>query len=247
VRSSPPSTTTECDPPSDPACVRILFLGNSYTYVNDMPGMVHAMGRSAGRDVATLMVAAGGETLGQHAGDPASTDPIRSGRWAWVVLQEQSEIPAVETSRLQAMEPAARNLVGAAKSAGARPLLLETWAHRDGLPTAGLDVDSMQQALDAAYEAVGRDLATPVAPVGRAWQIVRETDPSISLWQDDGSHPATAGTYLAACVLIARILGVSPVGLGWTAGLPDDVARALQEAAASANAASTSAGVAAAP
>jgi hypothetical protein len=60
---------------------------------------------------------------------------------------------------------------------------------------------------------------------------VLRANPTIVLWQADGSHPSPAGTYLAACVLYARIFDASPVGVADTGGLSPDVAQALQVAA----------------
>jgi hypothetical protein len=231
---APPSAETACDPPGDAACVRVLFLGNSYTFVNDLPRTFRALARSSGRDVATTMVAEGGETLGQHATSDASLGAIRRGGWSYVVLQEQSEIPSMPGSRAGAMEPAARTLVDEVKRTGARPVLLETWAHRDGWPDNGLDYARMQAAIDDAYRSIGQELISAVAPAGEAWQSVRSTAPSIDLWQDDGSHPTLAGTYLTACVLYATVFRASSVELSETLGLPADTDAALQRAASTA-------------
>lgn len=71
-----------------------------------------------------------------------------------------------------------------------------------------------------------------MVPVGEAWQRLLARDPTIALWQDDGSHPAPAGTYLAACVLVRTLFGKSPVGLGDHGGLPDTLATEIQQVAA---------------
>jgi hypothetical protein len=55
--------------------------------------------------------------------------------------------------------------------------------------------------------------------------------PDINLYAPDKRHPSVAGTYLAACTVLASIYGVSPVGNSYTAGLPPAVARYLQETA----------------
>jgi hypothetical protein len=221
-----------CNPLSGSPCVRVLFLGNSYTYVNDLPTVFRELARSGGRNVETAMVAIGGETLADHAGSPESLAAIRGTQWQFVVLQEQSEIPSVPTMRQSQMEPAARSLVDVVRAAGATPMLLETWAHRDGWPDYGLDYRTMQAAVDAGYDALGAELAVTVAPGGQAWQRALGEEPSIVLWQADGSHPSEAGTYLAACVLYARIFNASPMGITETAGLSVEVAHALQVVAA---------------
>jgi lysophospholipase L1-like esterase len=86
----------------------------------------------------------------------------------------------------------------------------------------------MRAAITEGYRALGAELGVAVAPAGQAWQTMLRQDPTIALWQDDGSHPSRAGTYLAACVLYARIFNASPVGISDTEGLSGDVARTLQ-------------------
>jgi hypothetical protein len=220
-----------CGPLSRTPCVRVLFLGNSYTYVNDLPAVFRDLARAGGRNVETGMVANGGETLAQHAASPDSLGAIRGSRWQFVVLQEQSEIPALAAAWQTQMFPATETLVASIRSAGATPILLETWAHRDGLPDQGLDDAAMQAAITQGYRSLGAALGVAVAPAGEAWQTVLRANPTIVLWQADGSHPSPAGTYLAACVLYARIFDASPVGVADTGGLSPDVAQALQVAA----------------
>jgi hypothetical protein len=213
--------------------VRVLFLGNSYTYVNDLPGTFARLAESGGRQVETAMVANGGETLDQHAASADSQASIASRKWDFVILQEQSEVPALVASREYWMYPAARRLAASIVAGGATPMFYMTAAHRDGLPGSGLaGYEPMQLAVDDGYVAIARELGVPIAPVGYAWFVVRRQHPDISLWQDDGSHPSTAGTYLAACVFHAAIFRQSPEGLAFEDGLPPDQARILQAAAA---------------
>jgi hypothetical protein len=220
-----------CSPFTHAPSTRVLFLGNSYTYVNDLPTVFRDLARAGGQNVETSMVANGGETLADHAASPASVNAISGSRWQFVVLQEQSEIPSLEADRQGQMYPAARTLVGIVRAAGAMPILFQTWAHRDGWPDYRLDYGAMQIAIDQGYGAIGAELGVTVAPAGQAWQTVLREDPAIALWQDDGSHPSAAGTYLAACVLYTRIFGATPVGISASEGLSPDIARILQVAA----------------
>ena len=70
--------STACNPFSRTACVRVLFLGNSFTYVNDLPTVFRDFARAAGQNVETSMVANGGETLAQHATAGDSLNAIDS-------------------------------------------------------------------------------------------------------------------------------------------------------------------------
>ncbi len=213
-------------------CTRVLFIGNSYTYVNDLPGTFARLAASGGHRVETGMIAPGGAFLADEVKNPDTATTIAGTTWTAVVLQEQSQLPASPSDAGATFLPAVLQLAAQAAAHGARPLLLETWAHRDGWPEMHQDYAAMQAAIDQAYAGAAAQSGAAVVPVGEAWQRVLASDPSIALWQDDGSHPAPAGTYLAACVLYQTLFGASPVGLGDHEGLPDSVAAELQQAAA---------------
>ncbi len=219
---------TACNPFSRTACVRVLFLGNSFTYVNDLPTVFRDLARAAGQNVETSMVANGGETLAQHAAPGDSLNAIHSAHWQFVVVQEQSQIPSVESFRQTQMYPAARTLVSSIEGVDATPILLETWAHRDGWFDQGLDYASMQAGVDQGYATISAELRVALAPAGQAWQAVLRQDPGLVLWQADGVHPSTAGTYLAACALYTRIFGPCPLGTAYTDGLAADTANVLE-------------------
>ena len=215
--------------------LRVLFVGNSYTSVNDLPATFAALAGAGGFEVRTGIAAPGGWTLAQHAASAETLAAIRGNRWHWVVLQEQSVVPAVARERDERMLPAVRALAREIAAVGGAPLLYMTWGRRDGLPSAGYgDYAALQRALSGAYLGIARELGIGVAPVGLAWNDARSRAPEIALWQADGSHPTVQGTYLAACVFYAAILRRSPVGVAYAGGLALGQARVLQEVAADA-------------
>ncbi|GEM_PF-6981219 len=191
--------------------MRVLFVGNSYVYFNDLPGLLTQLAAAGGAIVETESVAVGGMTLLGHLRHGEAVARIREGGWNAVVLQEQStrpiDAPAV-------MHAAARQLADEAASVGAGVVLFLTWAQR-GWP-------EQQAALDAAYYGAAGALGARVAPVGPAWQRALTDRSEPALHRDDGSHPAPPGTYLAACVLYAVLTGRSPVGLGVRSVLAGD-------------------------
>jgi hypothetical protein len=213
------------------ACTRVLFLGNSYTYVNDLPSAFARLAQSGGNSVEAAMVANGGETLAQHAASGDDSARIASQSWTYVILQEQSDTPAYPSAGSYMYSPA-RTLADLAQKSGATPMLFMTWAHRDGEPSAGFgSYENAQGSIDGTYLALSGSLGVPVAPVGYTWLHVRLDHPEIALWQDDGSHPSAVGTYLAACVFYAAIFRRSPEGLGYHGGASDAQAKILQSEA----------------
>ena len=213
--------------------MRILFIGNSYTYVNDLPGMFTRLACSGGKRVVTGLAAPGGWTLAQHLASADTQNAIRSQQWDSIVLQEQSQIPSSASTRDQTMYPYVRGLVSLIRSVKARPYLFLTWGHRDGWPENNLNsYAAMQDQLYFGYVTIAQELSVDVVPVGPAWKNATGRTPSLNLWQDDGSHPTQNGTYLAACVFYATLFRQSPVGLDEYAGLPKETAETLQSIAA---------------
>ncbi|QTD51558.1 hypothetical protein [Sulfidibacter corallicola] len=180
----------------DRPVLRVLFLGNSYTAYHDLPGQVADLLGSGTNpiEVRHEAVTPGGFTLERHAADPKILRRIESGRWHAVVLQEQSLRPLSEPRKMTA---AARELQEVIASAGAKALLFQTWPRANRPRSMG--------ELARAYRLTAGLIGAATAPVGQAWQRVRKRHPEIVLYDGDGSHPAPAGTYLAACVIAAKI------------------------------------------
>ena len=192
-------------------CTRVLFIGNSYTSVNDLPDTFADLAWAGGHRVQPQALDEGGWTLQQHLAAPETATTLASEHWNVVVLQEQSEIPSLAVDRTQVMYPAATKLVAEIRARGAQPMLYLTFAHQGGWPDEGLaDYPTMQTAIDTGYLDIAGQLGVPVAPVGVAWEAVVGQASPPALWQSDGSHPTVSGTYLAACVFYADDLPGEP-------------------------------------
>jgi hypothetical protein len=162
------STSTGAPEPA----TRVLFIGNSYTFVNDLPAMVEAVADGAGHPVLTSMIAVGGATLADHVANPEVTTTLAEG-WDVVVVQGQSVEPIVQTDVFVqgAVDLAAMVEIG---TPGAALLLYETWARRAGDPVLdelGMDAAQMQQALTAGYADAATASMGTVAPVGQTWAL----------------------------------------------------------------------------
>ncbi len=77
--------------------LRVFFVGNSYTFVNDLPGVLAGLAdASRGRRIVTGQYTPGGYTLEQHVKDGKAAEDIKHEKWDVVVLQEQSVLPIVQ-------------------------------------------------------------------------------------------------------------------------------------------------------
>jgi hypothetical protein len=209
---------------------RILFVGNSLTYVNDVPGILQALADSAGGEqLAVASRALPNYALIDHWTEGVVQGEIGKGGWAWVVMQQGWTPAGVYRDTLRL---ATRNFGGEIAKIGAKPALYQTWppSNRRGDFPGSIE----------SYELAASDVGGVVFPVARAWLAAWERDPSLELYSD-GLHASPAGSYLAALVMYARIFDRSPVGLpaairtraGMVLTLQPSVAHTLQEAAAS--------------
>ena len=208
---------------------KILFVGNSLTYVNDVPGILQALADSAGGErLAVASHTLPNYALVDHWTDGVVQREIAKGGWAWVVMQQGWTPAGVYRDTLRL---AARNFGVEIAKIGAKPAMYQTWppSNRQGDFPGSIE----------SYELAAADANGVLFPVARAWLAVWEREASIQLYSD-GLHASPAGSYLAALVMYARIFERSPVGLparvrtrgGQTISIDPSVARTLQEAAA---------------
>jgi hypothetical protein len=186
---------------ADPSLTRILFIGNSYTSRNQLPRLIAqiAAGAEHPRRVDVDSIVAGGASLKRHWNAGVAQKSLETTPWNFVVLQEQSTLPLKnakryhENVRLFAPEIAKR---------GARTVLYLTWSRQQS-PTS-------QGDLTRAVEEIGAEIKALVVPVGPAWHTAMQENAGLNLYVDDGSHPSTAGSYLAACVFFASLFDEPP-------------------------------------
>jgi hypothetical protein len=138
-----------------------------------------------------------------------------------VILQDCSQCP-IQLERT--FQETVRKDSALAKEHGASTILFMTWAYADK--------PEMTSALAEAYTRAGNESGALVVPVGLAFAAARAKDSSVSLHEPDNRHPSPAGSYLAACVVLASVYGRSPVGNRYTAGLDAKTAGFLQSVAA---------------
>ena len=184
------------------APLKVLFIGNSFTARNDLPGLVARLAIARGKTLQHRLISAGGASLRTHWNAGEALKAIQGGQYDHVVLQEQSTLPVKNAKR---MHENVRLFDEAIKAAGAKSVLYMTWARGDA--------PESQQAITDAYAGIGRELGAAVVPVGLAWQRFLGEHSRPALHDRDQSHPTLAGSYLAACVFLAVLFQVSPVGI----------------------------------
>ena len=218
------------------APINVLFVGNSYTSVNNLPALVDSVARSAGQKITHSVNAPGGCTFAQHCQNQSMT-MIRQGGWDYVVLQEQSQLPSFPQGQVeQECLPYGAQLAQAVADAGGRAMFYMTWGRKNGdqqnaqyFPVLGT-YEGMDSMLYMRYMYMVRESGQSVCPVGRVWRYLRTHNPEIELYQADESHPSMAGSYAAACAFFTMLFDQDPLLITYTAGLGAEESLAIREA-----------------
>ena len=219
---------------------RALFLGNSYTAVNNLPQMVSNLAASAGDILLYDVNAPGCQTLQGHSSNSTSVNKIAAGNWNFVILQEQSQIPSLPENYVQTnMYPYAQTLNNliTTNNPCAETVFYSTWGRKNGdasnCPTwpPVCTFTGMNDLLSQRYSTMAMQNEAIISPVGAIWKYIRQQNPSIELYQPDESHPSIAGSYLAACCFYTVLFRKDPTLITNDYALPTQDAANIRAAA----------------
>lgn len=199
--------------------LRVLFIGNSYTYSNSLPQLLADMALSTGDTILHDSYTPGGYTFQLHASDSNCINKIKQGNFDFVILQEQSQRPSFPLAQVTTLTfPYATMLDSIIKyhNPCAETMFFMTWGRKNGDASncanwppvctyAGMD-----SLLRLRYMMMGTNNNAVVSPVGAVWNYIRATTSSIDLYSPDESHPSLQGTYAAACCFYATLLRKNP-------------------------------------
>ena len=207
-----------------PGTTRVLFVGNSLTYTNDLPRMVSALaGLAGGAPVGTASATYPDFGLEDHWQQGTARNLLARHRWDYVVMQQGPS--ALPESQLN-LRHWSMQFNGPIRAAGAQPVLYMVW------PASQRRADF--PGVRTSYHNAAAAVSGLLAPGGDAWLAAWDEAPSQALYGPDGFHPSVTGTYLAALVILERIAGIDPRSLPATIpgnGLDQATVRALQRAA----------------
>lgn len=221
--------------------IKILYIGNSYTYYHDLPRMVQSIAANVAYDfrmkISYRAYTPGGCTFKRHLEQIEELNAIKEGIWDFVVLQEQSVAPARPTDVvLKETYPYARQLDSLIHiyNPKAQVIFYMTWGHKDGYQKIQKEYpiinsyEGMQNRLITSYLEMTYLNDAWCAPVGMVWKQVRAERPYCTLYWPDCSHPSVLGSYLAANTIFATIFQ-KHYQTTYTAGLDVELAEYIQQ------------------
>lgn len=179
-----------------PAPRRILFIGNSLTYTNDLPAMVAELADASGEPIEVAMIAHPDFSLADHLATGEAARRIATEHWDLIVLQQgPSALPESRTELIAST----RRFAELARPQHTRIALFSVWPAADR-PTAFDSVTASYQAAATAVDGL-------LLPAGRAWTRAWQHSPKLQLYGADGFHPSPLGSLLAALVVYRGIAG----------------------------------------
>ena len=218
---------------------KVLFLGNSYTAVNNLPLLVESIANAEGNVLTVSSNTPGGYTFEGHSTNAMSTQLIAEGNWDYVVLQEQSQLPSFPDAQVNEMVfPFAKTLDSLIHSYNActQTVFYMTWGRKNGDASncafwpPVCTYKGMDSLLHLRYKMLAEQNKALVSPVGAVWNYLRKNNSSIELYDMDESHPSLAGSYAAACCFYALIFNENPMDISYNAGLNPSVASDIRNA-----------------
>jgi len=200
---------------------KVLFIGNSYTSFNNLPGLISSIATADGNTLTTDTHIPGGSFFSQHASNPTVLNKIAANDWDFVVLQEQSQNPSFPDGQVQTdVYPYAEILVDNiyANNECSVPLFYATWGRQNGdSQWVGINTfEKMNNRLFNAYTYMTDQAEGMMSPIGIGFAHVKQDVAGLvdftALYNPDQSHPSIYGSYLAACIFNNIIFDKTSIG-----------------------------------
>ena len=199
--------------------MNVLFIGNSYTYFNDLEKLFEGLCRENGQNVTAYRVTKGGRRLDAYMDpeDPTTQQleaMLRERHYDVCFLQEQSLLPATDYAAFLSGAIHVKRMVG--KQAD-KFLLYATWARKLGSPDLeahGWTREQMTELLHSSYCKAGLALDAAISPVGVNFWKVTCAHPDMELHHTDLTHPSYLGSCLSALTHYHTLFGQFPEKTG---------------------------------
>ncbi len=220
--------------------INALFLGNSYTYVNNLPQLIKDIALASGDTLVFDSNCLGGYTFHNHFTDVTSLSKINSQAWDHVVLQAQSQEPSFDPTQVEIETlPFAIKLDSIIKhnNSCTETIFYETWGRKYGDASNCASYPpvctylGMQDRLKSSYKLFSDSTHATMSPAGEAFRKSIALNPSLELYNADQSHPSIEGSYLTACVFYEVLFHKSVLTNTFTAGISATNTAFLQQIA----------------
>lgn len=208
--------SSACAPTEHPAPIRILFVGNSLTYVGNLPAVLEALSASNGKSVSVEMLVKGGATLAERANDSSVEREMSSARYDFVVLQERGG----DVFCFFGDASSGGNDCGSSKAHielgrvvlahGAKPIVLGTYQ----------SLDSASQTIEKRESALAKQMGALYIPVSESFRLSQTLYTDYAWFNADKMHPGPDLVLLEAVWLYSAIFDSPPTPQELTVAAP---------------------------
>ena len=214
--------------------MKVLFIGNSYTFFSDLPELFRALAEKNGKEIEVSSVTRGGWSMIKYLdnGDENTEKlnaALEKAPYDVVILQDHSIISIKEPEKFaDGMTRMKERLEGKT----ARVVLYQTWTRREGHKTLtenGWTRKEMHDVVTSAYRGMAAELGTEISLVGECFYAISEAHPEIDLYNPDGTHPSYEGSALAAICHYRTIYGELPEDYS-SLSVSDDTVKMFKDA-----------------
>lgn len=174
--------------------MKVLFIGNSHTYYNDMPQIFKEICEKNSVTTSVTMLTKGGMGFDYHVNEEQVRFNLLYGDYNYVFLQHTAHPFGDE----EVMFKAAEQLHEIIKKTATTPILYMTWTEKSN--------PQGQERMSKAYFDLGKKLCIPVSPVGLVWEEYQKRYPNAELYFTDGEHASVLGSTLVAYTLATTAL-----------------------------------------
>lgn len=195
--------------------IKVLFIGNSFTFYSNIPGIFGELAKGAGKNVTVESVTNGSWTLSKFAdktdeyGAQVHAKLTASDDYDAIILQDQSTRPlANKTGFVSGIKAMAEKINSTQKSC--RIYLYATWGFEEYASKNNMTIPQMEAKIRAEYASAAKEIGATVCNVGKAFTEVYTENKDINLYYKDNKHPSYNGAFLSACVHVSTILGIDP-------------------------------------
>ncbi|MFN8347923.1 MAG: hypothetical protein U0X91_23160 [Spirosomataceae bacterium] len=184
-----------------PTEIRVLYVGNSLTYTNDLPQLVQDIGRSEQVPIRYKSLLFPNYSLEDHWKEGKVQQEIESGQYDFIVAQQgPSALPESQVLLLEYT----KKIAELCQKHHTKLALYMVWPSL----TRSFDLDNVI----FSYTQAAVKTNSLLCPAGLAWKYAWQADPKIALYGNDGFHPATKGSLLAAMVVYASLFQKKEMG-----------------------------------
>jgi len=193
----------------DDEAIKVLFIGNSFTYMNDMAGLFEKMATNSGKEVIVESNTKGGASFKEHTGRKDMYRAINKRKWDYIILQGYSREMTYPKEYLDtATMPYIDQILDSIyqNNSCTNVLFYMTWGYEVGYPSREeiKTFEMMADTIRNGYKFIGNHYKIPVVPVGMVWKELRKRK-DYDFYISDQFHPNINGSYLVASTFFSAI------------------------------------------